>query len=138
MRSFTSSPSRTVSLSNGAESVEFTVKRPPLLFHDILNRAFPIHDDDNDGEKGYRLSLRVVLIAAEGIRATEGLPPRPEVSAGEAAWQAHAEEIAQIFSDAGLLDTHLNQLAAAVRDLQNGKVDGKAPLAGELDRAGND
>lgn len=125
-----------VTLSSGAERVTLTVERPPLLFSSILDRALPL-GDEGDPETAYRLSLRSVLWAAEGLRSSLELPPRPSVGAGEAAWQDHAEDLAEQFKAAGLLGSHIRELASAALDLNIGDPK-KTNLTEALAEAGND
>jgi len=129
--------SRDVVLSNGEQSITLTVQRPPLLFGNRLDRAFPVLQEDTPAAS-QRLNLRAVLIAAEGIRNTEELPEPPTTDAGEQAWQAHAEEVLELFSEAGFLEPHINQLAGAALDLQSVKTEGKTDLKKAMDTAGND
>ena len=129
--------SKQVTLDNGQHTVTLTVQRPPLLFNDMLNRAFPSLEQGADADQTYRLLLRVVLIAAEGIRHTEDLPERPGAHDGESAWQDHAEMLAQTFSEAGFTDHHINVLAHTAQDLVLEKVEGRTGLAQELADAGN-
>lgn len=116
MRAFKkTTATRELTLSNGEESLSFTIKRPPLLFMDALNRAFP-RGEDGTAEADYRQSLRVVIIAAAGL-AEEGLPPHPDFAADEASWRAYGEHLFRVFDEAGFSKAHLTDLYVACLEL---------------------
>lgn len=125
----------TVTLTSGEETATLTVERPPLLFSSVLDRAIPLGEEGTPSHN-YRLNLRSVLWAAEGIRASQGLPPHPAIDAGEDVWQKYAEDIAEMFRSAGLLTVHIRELASAALDLNIGNVK-KTNLTEALATAGN-
>ena len=126
---------RQVSLTNGAETVTLTIERPPLLFGSILDRALPLGDEGTP-QHDYRLQLRTVLWAAEGLRPTKPLPPAPAIDAGADAWQDYAENVAELFQVAGLRTSHVRELASAALDLTIGNPE-TPNLKRALDAAGN-
>lgn len=136
MQRFSQPLRRQLTLSNGQESLTFTVQPLPLLFASRLDVALPVLDGDSPAAN-HRLRLRAVIFAAEGIRRTEELPPAPSIDAGEQAWASHAEELCQLFTGAGLHDAHINELCSTTLDLSAMKVGGKTALQQALDEAGN-
>ena len=131
----TTTNARTVSLSNGPETVDVQIPRPPLLFGSILDRALPLGAEDTP-QHSYRLQLRTVLWAAEGLRPAKPLPPTPAIDAGADAWQSYAEQLAELFRTAGLLPSHIRELANAALDLAMGDTD-KSNMTQALAAAGN-
>lgn len=132
---FTTPTTAEVTLSSGAESVTLTVERPPLLFSSILDRALPL-GEEGSAQYTYRLNLRSVLWAAEGIRSSQGLDPLPAIDAGEDVWVAYAEGLAETFRRAGLLTRHIRDLSSAALDLNIGNP-AKTNLTEAMAAAGN-
>lgn len=124
-----------VTLTSGGESVDITITRPPLLFGSVLDRVLPLADED-DPATVYRMSLRSVLWAAEGLRSTQDIPPAPALDAGEDAWTRYAEDVAEVFNQAGLLTSHIRDIASAAIDLNIGNAK-KTNLTEALAAAGN-
>tara|TARA_R100000808_G_scaffold24481_1_gene56497 strand:- start:688 stop:1089 length:402 start_codon:yes stop_codon:yes gene_type:complete len=132
MRGFQKRLTKQITFSDGAEKITYTVTAPSPLFGGMLRACYPPPEGDDPAAKSVYWDARALILAAEGLRATEEIPPHPEPKADRTAWDAYAHSIGALFEQAGLTTA----MVIALRDAYQ-ELDGATDLGEVLEEEGN-
>ena len=132
MRGFTTKAHRTVTFTQGDESITYTVHPLPLLFMPMVREMIPAPEEMSREAKLRVLDRRALAMVAEALRPTEeGLPAHPSPSASPEEWMAYTEALGATFTGAGLTSSMVNAIGLAVDELERDTLQ-------QLETAGND
>ena len=132
MRGFTTKAHRTVTFTQGDESITYTVHALPLLFMPMVREMIPAPEEMSREAKLRVLDRRALAMVAEALRPTEeGLPAHPSPSASPEEWEAYTEALGATFTGAGLTSSMVNAIGLAVDELERDTLQ-------QLETAGND
>ena len=132
MRGFTTKAHRTVTFTQGDESITYTVHPLPLLFMPMVREMIPAPEEMSREAKLRVLDRRALAMVAEALRPTEeGLPAHPSPSASPEEWEAYTEALGATFTGAGLTSSMVNTIGLAVDELERDTLQ-------QLETAGND
>ena len=109
-------PTRAVTFTRGRESITFVVTPPPAFYALRVQTFFPPPDgDDKVASSLYWQSTSLILLAAS--LPEEDLPSPPLGERDRGAWQAHAQQLREIFTGAGLTERQIRALEQAAQGL---------------------
>lgn len=132
MRGFTKRPHKTVTFTQGDESITYTVHPLPLLFMPMVREMIPAPEEMSREARLRVLDRRALAMVAEALRPSEeGLPAHPSPTAPPAEWEAYTEALGATFTGAGLTSAMVNTIGLAVDELERDTLQ-------QLETAGND
>lgn len=132
MRGFTKRPHKTVTFTQGDESITYTVHPLPVLFMPMVREMIPAPEEMSREARIHVMDRRALAMVAEALRPTEeGLPAHPSPSASPEEWEAYTEALGATFTGAGLTSAMVNTIGLAVDELERDTLQ-------QLETAGND
>ena len=132
MRGFTKRPHKTVTFTQGDESITYTVHPLPVLFMPMVREMIPAPEEMSREARIHIMDRRALAMVAEALRPTEeGLPAHPSPTASPEEWEAYTEALGATFTGAGLTSAMVNTIGLAVDELERDTLQ-------QLETAGND
>ena len=119
MRGFKKKSHKTVTFTQGDESITYTLHPLPVLFMPMVREMIPATEDMSKQANFRMVEQWTLCMVAEALRPTEeGLPAQPSPTASPEEWSAYTDSLSATFQAAGLKGSMVNVLALAVDELE--------------------